>query len=1535
MGTILFNAFVIPGAIENGKLRLSVCFELETDHDVFTNTQTDAQILEWKQAIKQFPDMARFMHEDGQLLLNGNIALTPIKKTKNPDDAKVFWAKFLGYEVVDSKNINPRSKKVDTNYKALAAGDSDIVRILPKPLKMNINGHQMVGEFTKTDEALYNSKSSAPFPESVEKILESIKLHQMILTSKILSKEIVDGIDKAYKADEKLNISRFGVLNRLSKHFEYKQITTFSKNDLAELKSDDSAKIERLIDFQRVAETVINEPLYVKEAIHKLAGILAVRRFVGTIIDFEASILPSVHLKIGLSAANTNTDLYKLIKASICFQFKTNIRTDALLQTILPAPVNDSKYGTFYTSSLAKLKSKAKIITYDTESVQRNLSQANENLRQNPQYTNLTLDALAFNKSKSAIGPTLSATQKIDIQTSQIKLRQLYKAGVKLINRIANLQTKGHQLVLIDPTWLAYDPNGTGAAGYDVHEHDILNGFVTYQRIKENGQVVSDWKSLNRIREYFGEADGTKKFETTDLAVDVDSFVDSLQTDSNGTPQLQGINNGFMFLFDGTTISSRNPLRHYEREYEDEKAQKMERVKEFTEKANTSPPENTALFLAGKRILAEDYFPFSKKTKSTYVIAREFLFRIGTTKVTPRLKFSNTRTYEYVMAMQYLNGFSPVKEQWLKQAGSALDAFISDEAKFLRHDHIKEIIVSLDKDIFHSETKKPKLQFTGETANDLVIRKGTLLNNNECVRYLLPPPVPTLQIYLWYDFENSDAFSQSRNLSSEELFQYYNKYQCELKSVQEFNKVKSGEPHCKQNCSRYCGGTSQPPVYVGAINYLPDPVVNGYMVKFYYDKECNQIADTLLYPDQFCAITQGVYPQLKAWKVRLVRTKPKETYVAVHNDAQEIEVYVPDGKQIFAEFWPTYHTQLGCFEEDLLSIGTMQRSTKNDMTFDPFHSCAVVLSFTSALQKPLFAPEVLNIHFKKYNKGIASRTSTSVTANVSLKFEHLNHWGELQVQGTQPTGELEIFGLWDDYSTNKKGPQKSMADKQEKFANGGFVYLGKVVFKNPEDPTATPPKRAFAISTNIDDIASSEVEAEVIFEFEPSFPIHYFTPSVYKVRNTSKFISYFENVNADEMDQHEKELFSHWSKRFENPAVTFNPIDYPNGVGVAIAGYLFNNVKPSAPVIEKIIPLIVRDDREQTNKVTYYERFRIYYHPAQMGKGGRLGIIINDGQTAYPNRLQGYVSHAGIDAVMDNFDDRLNLLGNWLGRANFNLDKERLEKQYITNFNPQFDDSYATGAEKIGLISYTPDYDEEQGLWYVDLELNIKNKAQLDLHSPFVQLGLVSYQPRSANYAFQNGSIADTPEAYLNDFRLSDPIKADFFSIRPTRNFKNPFVLFKHKSANKFSLSGAVSSLYFKDDANKKQLKSEFVLCVQEEGHGGFWDVIQSKLLKKQYRLNSVLDGTLMPEKELRYHPLLTELEGLALSYTDQVFEVQFGIWFQKKLFGKHRIIIYEIECHNNLDLKDLPPLLINGELQHINGVKIINNFTFSREDSV
>lgn len=1557
----IFQAFVVPCEIKEGKQRLSVCFELNTDHPVLKpvagQAPTSQQITDWKTAVMNFPEMARAIHRNGALIQTGAddpIMLKAAGTDTDDGEATGFWAEFLGYKKLSEDKFEPRKKK---RSGIGPAGDPDM-SILSNTVPtqpMTITGHAVLKYFDQDKKNAIKNRARANFPESVATILERIEQSELLKISNtgILPANLTAGIQEAYQADQAINEKRFDKLIALSNYFEFSPHAHFNEENIGKLKAelnekDLAEKLDGLKAFHRVAQTVLNEPAYIQEAVQKLGAILPVRRFTRTILDFEMpdGLLPTGYLQLAFfksTEAVLAADFYAKATETIDCRFKTYIEHDQFLNSVIPAPINHEKYGQFYSHTLPKLSGKVEVATFESESVQRNFAQARDSLREQPELAKLKLVPSEFQKITALATKSAKTTAEwLELQPLQIILERLNKSAIKMQNRIANVQTVGHNFFITNTEWLGYDPNKhTRATPFDVFEHDLLNGYVVYQRIKEGDKIKADWASISRVNEYFGLANKISTFSTTDLAVGTDSFVNSLVVSdvAGQKPELKGINSGYLFKFDGITVSSRNPMKHYEREFEVEETRVSENMVEFAEQVRTSSPESTAVYLASKKLLSEDYFPLRKVPTSKYVVARELIFKKANDKRPPALKFSRTLKYQYLMAGQYLNGYSPVNEKFLNSAtDDMLAEFMTEEAVFLRHDHIREVIVSFREDIYLPNTKKPKKDHMGETITDLVVRKGNLLDNEQSVRFLLPPPVPTFQTYLWYDFDQDDSFSRSRKLAPFRLFRYYNKYQCELKSQAEFDSAKPEKNACKQNCSTFCGGTAQPPVYKGELNYLPDPVVNGYFVRFFYDKELTQTASAY-YPQQFCPMQPGDYPNLKHWTVKLLRKRRDMEYVKVIEAEQVLEVCVPDGRQVFAEIWPAYREDMACFSQELLHVETVKGCTEREMTFSPLHSSAVMLSFTSAIQRPLFAPQIISMNFNRYKKGAMQRNPAAVSGHLSLRFEHLENWNGIPVIGSQPTGDLELYGLWDDYSLQQEGPQKSITDKKKPKTDAeGFIFLGKIRFAQQGNSAEAYVEKMIPAEAADPDLALSTFIGELNFEFEPSFSIPYFSPSVYKVRNTSKFISYFEDVNALENELLNKELFSLWSGEFSASEHQFNPITYTELTGqvMASSNYLFNNLKPEAPVVEKIIPLIVRDDYPEGRRVSYYERIRIYYRPALTGKDNRLGILTLENAGIYRKHLEEYISRAGIDSVMDNFNDQLELNSGMLGARNFNLDGELLEEPYKRKLKPVYDTSFSTPDQLIGLVSYIPLYDAEQELWYVDLELDLKNLAGLDLHSPFVQLGLVNYQPHSANYALLKGSVEDNQVAFEDDFRLSDPIKADFFSIRPKRNFKNPFVLFKHRSADKFSFSGAISSLYFKDiEGGVKKLQSEFILCVQQQGHGDFWEVVPSKLFSKSYRLNHQPLETKDPDAELLYHPLLTGLQPHISSYTDQLFEIAFDIWFKKFPFGRHRIIIFEIECHNNLSLEHLPALLVNNELQQLNGVRIINNFIFSRKSSV
>ena len=68
---------------------------------------------------------------------------------------------------------------------------------------------------------------------------------------------------------------------------------------------------------------------------------------------------------------------------------------------------------------------------------------------------------------------------------------------------------------------------------------------------------------------------------------------------------------------------------------------------------------------------------------------------------------------------------------------------------------------------------------------------------------------------------------------------------------------------------------------------------------------------------------------------------------------------------------------------------------------------------------------------------------------------------------------------------------------------------------------------------------------------------------------------------------------------------------------------------------------------------------------------------------------------------------------------------------------------------RVSVVGYAPQYDENRGLWFADLTINVTSET----YSPFVRLALVRYQPRA-----------------LADAKISRVVLADFAALTPDRS---------------------------------------------------------------------------------------------------------------------------------------------------------------------
>jgi len=982
-----------------------------------------------------------------------------------------------------------------------------------------------------------------------------------------------------------------------------------------------------------------------------------------------------------------------------------------------------------------------------------------------------------------------------------------------------------------------------------------------------------------------GEKTGAK-FVTQQLPLSPQAAIHSSDEQNNTT----GLKNGFLFNWDGTIASGKNPLHLPEKSNTtattaDKKVSSAEKLSGLYH----SNLEFTALSVQTKSLLRTDWFPFKKWQKDEQP---ELILERAFDTTAAKLKFDSQNIYEYIAAIQYHNGYVPITEEILRANDHLLDEYIATSDPFRRHEHISAPVVTFEKNIYSdADHKVPLKGHLGESALDLVIRLGQLANNDECVRIIQPPPVPSFNTYLWYHIpDDASSAMKDRRMDAKTFYPWYLRYQCPYGSDAAFKATPGA---CKGNCKDFCGGTDPATVYPGRLNYLPDPVVTGFGLFFFEDSECLLPAGKGLFPTVFCTYKKGDYPQLKPWKLVLKntgqRTEKQRVEVKVHE--QHVIVGLAEGEQVYAILLPTFNLPFAQLYPAAFTDKDFTGTTPGGEYYNSLQSGMSVLSFTYAVQQPTIKPVIKNIELIRYSQDTPGKSPVSVTADIKLYFEHLNLWqNAVSIPGITPTGEMDLYALWDDYSDNMEGPVSAIENKRNRKKIGeGFIHIGEINFNIEANKTDN-----YDFTQAGEGKTTAVLTSTLRYELENTFQLTYFTNAAFRVRNTSKYARHFTANNIDEKgNEILKETFSTWSDVAftadpKVPTIQYKP--FTNGSGIeASASYLFNNRKPSDFKVRKIVPLKVTDRNRDVINISA-NRIRIYLEPDGIhnaGKDERLGIIIKRKGSCYNKYLSPYASKAGRDAVTDDSNLKLDLEDDNLELENFPITDDLIDDVYINTFQP-ITDLTEPAKSSIGLVSYLIKYDDEQHLWYTDVAIKLITHDQQELHNPFVQLFIANHQPFSSNY--NHIDLADNTGGYRADNRISNVTPVEFVCIYPGRNIKNPLVLFRKHHDFNFELSGDISSLFFQQYNGGKRLATQFVLVMQKRMEGHFWENITSEIEfsnNPSHTINRV------------YHSLLPYKTD-KIAQNGKKFESQFKLHFRHNILESFRGVIYEVELFNN-----------------------------------
>jgi hypothetical protein len=1495
----VFSAMVIPGQVENNTLHFSIGFELNATHDVFTASPAiDAG--KWKNDILLFPKILRAAVRKNAFGLNcGDANFIPIivKDPQNDNDAMILWSGMLGYEF--SGGITPKIR--EKSWK----GPRGPIHIGVPKVHMHLKtfiGKPSLGAANFQAQQVLNPISS------IKDIMDQINGNIVLtgLKSTTLDQDTYQGIGRAHQAAQTASQARYDQVTTQSlnlNHVEHPVLIAERKKapnpklTKKEQKERDD-QLDDLLAFYRNSQAVINERDYIQEAIDKLNQTVSIRKFIGTIVDCQVD-LKNVTNKNLFSFAIDDASWQKALddnnlKLNYPTYFLGTTKTNATITAtgMQPSLISDQGYS---SNTVLKLSNKCKVISWETESIRTNMKNATQAIYENVSLINLNLNTNILNQWNSTIPDQLATLA--ELQNAQITHSLLIQAAIKFNNHIGNIQTKGHQLYITDPNWLGYDPNANRPdKDTNLYEHDLIAGYLIYLQILNGKNTYC----LNEVSEYFGRYTKNPADKKTMLSIGTDGMVHTIvsPTDQAPQPDIQGLHTGYQFGWDGTRVNSENPMRHQERVYKNEDEKTLDLIADFTAQMKNIQIETLVLNLYSRRWVISETFPYSNKIPNPppqFLLARSFLFK-GLDVPNPRLKFTNDKVYRYAMVGQFHNGYYPSAVDELKDSNN-----YSEYVNFQRSDHIKSLIISLDQNIYMDGNHKVlKPDHLGESILDLVIRRGELVNNATCSRHILPPPIPNFFLYLWYDFKNGDPFTKSRRLSEMERLKWYKRSQ---KEDADGNLVDNDE---KAHA-----------IWKGGYDYLPDPVVTGFVVRFYYDQDCTlQMSGN--HQEVFCPYSLDAYPDLPAWEIMLEEGRNN---VDADPFTHKLHVPISPGQQFYAAIFPTFDKDFACFADAYLSgPGFQGKTLKGKGYFDLLKCGITTLSFTYALQRPLFEPEITGVSITKYKNGTANKQPSTVNLCLDINFEHLNIWNGITLPNVQPTGEMDIFMLWDDYTNHSFGIQKSIGQKiNAKADDDGYIYVGKVDFNQCDNKGSlyhSTLKRKQNFPKGSEDAAA--YGGTLCIEVDHTFNINYFTDAVFRVKNVTKYSRYFIDTPIDKLSESNKEDFSRWSDKYSEQmankqyeAITYSYVDQVT----AKSNYLFNNSKPDSPKIDKIIPLNIKDEYEK-KKTVYYQRIRIYFNQVPLiGKQSRIALLVSDPASVYQKYLKGSIGNAGIDAVTDDLSDRLNLNNDLLTLSNFVYDDKILDSDYKNTFIPALDPPSQSGViDKIGLVSYVTQFDREQSLWYIDTQMKLNNKKGEEFHNPFIQLYLTAYQPYSANYANQPGINTDSSDGFSLDYRISLPIKAEFFSIYPTRTFENPLVLFKNHPKAYCTLSGFTKSLFFKQA--DKSLHTEFVVSVQRKGIHDIWTTIEIESMDSKLRIDKVEKQKVMTVNSKYYQPLLYPYSGLLQNGSN--FECDFQVKFSKSIFEKYRVVIHEVDCFNGLDQKTLSDILSNTKADQI-----------------
>lgn len=1023
---------------------------------------------------------------------------------------------------------------------------------------------------------------------------------------------------------------------------------------------------------------------------------------------------------------------------------------------------------------------------------------------------------------------------------------------VAAVNAADEKPTTG--LSLVHPQW-----HNLVKPGIDLdcfYEHTLTKGYSV--AIESDSKSEVSLVSLTRRREFLTVHQSGTVTVTEDDAiyhgtVSGDSLMNAMQPISGtGESPAVLVTDNTLFTWLGTTLGLKDANQGHESD------------EESNDDSNVDDVDLDSRVLSDRTatIFETDNFPFLKRRNFNAAGSTHYFLNYGidTRKKLPRLLFSRMQDYRFLFYAQYINGWQlPLRDE-ISPTSKAVQLTVEDviypardkfifSGKFKRNEHVKKVRLFLGERL--GPEKGPNIPGKeGESLEHLVIRstQGGYVSAQVSTRHILPPEITPLLAH-WH------GCFQKGKMDVKDVYQWHLKYHCQVENSKSFS-----DKGCMNGCKSFCGNHTMKQFYTDkniTPNYLPDPLAEGFAIHFFRDAECCIPAAPYGYESQNCLFTNGRYPEIKSWKLilrddqRSYRTGIK---VEKNDQEQEITVFVPQGLELYARIItiirtgsddtvinaltdPAVSRENSAFMNELSGIMTAQQQSGPESAalngLISFETYAQQIILTHAVKQPLIKPEIKHVEFTKWlpqplpNNGTGIRTRSSVRATVTLHFEMINtvkcfvpgagDEDYTYINGTQPTGDIELWGKWEDYADNPKisyrppnvGDLEAFRDLHSPVKDplnsfddprNEFKLLGKVKFEE-KAITGSIMHRELERSggSNILDFKVFQTRVNVDFDVEKNQA----TDFILLVKNASRFNGYFTTSGPEDKTQFQLISDPYISKipyDLDKVTITYD-LDAAKKKIAAVSNYYLNNQKPGKPIVSRIIPLVVTDEtklkgpgKDFTKRITRYNRFRIFFKRdlasrLVAARDEELGIIIDAPSKYYNNffRDNELTARIGSDWVTD-----MNIIAGdntWLKESHFNKDSVNMEDYYLAKYKPfLFQDPY------MDMLLYSVRFDAFRNNWYCDVEIDFRDDKGNEYHNPFIQMGLVNSYRAGINYS--NDKAKDP----VDDYRLSEPEKSGFLSLLPSRTVTARMFapnLFRKHGHVEFSLDYNMSSLFY------------------------------------------------------------------------------------------------------------------------------------------